>query len=55
MPERNLASIRDNIVPVAQAFGKQADDQTILLIRRAEQIDTKDSDIEGWLAFTDLN
>jgi serine phosphatase RsbU (regulator of sigma subunit) len=41
MPGQDLASIRDSIVSAAQAFGKQADDQTILLIRRAEQIDTK--------------
>jgi hypothetical protein len=54
MPERNLASIGDNIVPAAETFDKQADDQTILPIRRAEQVDTKDSVIEGWLAFSDL-
>jgi serine phosphatase RsbU (regulator of sigma subunit) len=38
MPGQDLASMRDSIVSAAQAFGKQADDQTILLIRRAEQI-----------------
>ncbi|HLJ89009.1 MAG TPA: SpoIIE family protein phosphatase [Candidatus Angelobacter sp.] len=38
MPGQDLASLRDSIVSAAQAFGKQADDQTILLIRRAEQI-----------------
>ncbi len=36
MTGQDLASIRDSIVAAAQAFGKQADDQTILLIRRAE-------------------
>ena len=35
MSGQELASIRDNIVSAAQAFGKQADDQTILLIRRS--------------------
>jgi hypothetical protein len=35
MPGQGLVSIRDSIVSAAQAFGKQADDQTILLIRRA--------------------
>jgi hypothetical protein len=34
MPGQDLASLRDSIVSAAQAFGKQADDQTILLIRR---------------------
>lgn len=34
MHGQDLASIRDSIVSAAQAFGKQADDQTILLIRR---------------------
>lgn len=37
-PGEDLASLRDSIVSAAQAFGKQTDDQTILLIRRAEQI-----------------
>jgi hypothetical protein len=37
MSGQDLASIRDSIVSAAQAFGKQADDQTILLIRRAVQ------------------
>jgi serine phosphatase RsbU (regulator of sigma subunit) len=36
MPRQDLASIRDSIVSAAQAFGEQADDQTILLIRRTE-------------------
>ncbi|HEY4359191.1 MAG TPA: SpoIIE family protein phosphatase [Acidobacteriaceae bacterium] len=36
MPGQDLANIRDSIVSSAQAFGKQADDQTVLLIRRAE-------------------
>ncbi|MGO4210059.1 SpoIIE family protein phosphatase [Terriglobus sp. 2YAB30_2] len=36
MPGQDLASIRDSIVSAAQAFGKQADDQTILLVRRVE-------------------
>jgi hypothetical protein len=36
MPGQNLAGIRDSIVSAAKAFGKQADDQTILLIRRVE-------------------
>ena len=36
MPGQDLASIRDSIVSAAKAFGKQADDQTILLIRRVE-------------------
>jgi phosphoserine phosphatase RsbU/P len=36
MPGQDLASIRDRIVSAAQAFGKQADDQTILLIRRVD-------------------
>jgi sigma-B regulation protein RsbU (phosphoserine phosphatase) len=44
MPGHDLASIRDSIVSAAQAFGKQADDQTILLIRRAEQIRGTPSD-----------
>ena len=44
MPGQNLASIRDSIVSAAQAFGKQVDDQTILLIRRAEQIRGTPSD-----------
>ena len=44
MPGQDLASIRDSIVSAAQAFGKQADDQTILLIRRAEQIRGTSSD-----------
>jgi sigma-B regulation protein RsbU (phosphoserine phosphatase) len=44
MPGQDLASIRDSIVSAAQAFGKQADDQTILLIRRAEQIRGTPSD-----------
>lgn len=34
MSRQDLGSIRDSIVSAAQAFGKQADDQTILLIRR---------------------
>jgi phosphoserine phosphatase RsbU/P len=38
MPGQDLGSIRDSIVSAAQAFGEQADDQTILLIRRAEPI-----------------
>ena len=38
MSGQDLASIRDSIVSAARAFGKQVDDQTILLIRRAEQI-----------------
>jgi serine phosphatase RsbU (regulator of sigma subunit) len=33
---QNLATIRDSILSAAQAFGKQVDDQTILLIRRAQ-------------------
>jgi len=36
MSGQDLASMRDSIVSAAQAFGKQADDQTILLIRRIE-------------------
>ena len=44
MPGQDLASMRDSIVSAAQAFGKQADDQTILLIRRAEQIRGTTSD-----------
>ena len=44
MPGQDLASIRDSIVSAAQAFGKQADDQTILLIRRAEPIRRTPSD-----------
>jgi sigma-B regulation protein RsbU (phosphoserine phosphatase) len=36
MPARDLAGIRDNIISAVHAFGKQPDDQTILLIRRAE-------------------
>jgi serine phosphatase RsbU (regulator of sigma subunit) len=44
MPGQDLASIRDSIVSAAQAFGKQVDDQTILLIRRAEQIRGNPSD-----------
>ncbi|HSY03411.1 MAG TPA: SpoIIE family protein phosphatase [Acidobacteriaceae bacterium] len=36
MAGQDLGSMRDRIVSAAQAFGKQADDQTILLIRRAE-------------------
>jgi phosphoserine phosphatase RsbU/P len=35
MHGQDLASIRDSIVSAAQAFGKQIDDQTILLIRRS--------------------
>lgn len=38
MAEQDLANIRDGIVCAARAFGEQVDDQTILLIRRAEQI-----------------
>jgi serine phosphatase RsbU (regulator of sigma subunit) len=38
MHGQDLASLRDSIVAAAQAFGKQADDQTILLIRRAEEV-----------------
>lgn len=37
MPGQDLATIRDRIVSAAQAFGKQADDQTVLLIRRSER------------------
>jgi len=44
MPGQELAGIRDSVVSAAQAFGKQADDQTILLIRRAEQIRGTPSD-----------
>jgi serine phosphatase RsbU (regulator of sigma subunit) len=44
MPGQDLATIRDSIVCAAQAFGKQADDQTILLIRRAEEIRGTSSD-----------
>jgi sigma-B regulation protein RsbU (phosphoserine phosphatase) len=44
MSGQDLASIRDSIVSAAQAFGKQADDQTILLIRRAEQTRDTSSD-----------
>ncbi|HEY1212149.1 MAG TPA: SpoIIE family protein phosphatase [Bryobacteraceae bacterium] len=36
LPGQDLASLRDSIVSAAQAFGKQADDQTILLVRRVE-------------------
>jgi serine phosphatase RsbU (regulator of sigma subunit) len=47
MSGQDLASIRDSIVSAAQAFGKQADDQTILLIRRAEQTrDTSSDNVE---------
>jgi phosphoserine phosphatase RsbU/P len=34
MSGQDLARVRDSIVSAAQAFGEQADDQTILLIRR---------------------
>ena len=36
MAGQDLGSMRDRIVSAAQAFGKQADDQTILLIRRVQ-------------------